>query len=164
MWLARTDLPGTSSVDLTPLCERPSPIGEGFEPVVRTGYTLLEISQNGSVQPKMEQTMLATCCVPWTSGYELDVEVFRAGVQRQIRAGVKDLYVFGTAGEGYAVDEGLFGAVLREFVEECRAGEARPMAGIVSLSLRTVVGRIERAGGAWSARLSDLIAVLGGAE
>ncbi len=93
----------------------------------------------------MEQTMLATCCVPWTEDCSLDVELFRAGVRRQITAGVKDLYVFGTAGEGYAVDEGLFNAVLREFVEECVEGGATPMAGVISLSLRTVLDRIERA-------------------
>jgi dihydrodipicolinate synthase/N-acetylneuraminate lyase len=61
-----------------------------------------------------------------------------------IDGGIRHLYVFGTAGEGYAVSEGQFDEVVRIFDEETRPHGIDPMIGIISLSLPTIVERIER--------------------
>jgi dihydrodipicolinate synthase/N-acetylneuraminate lyase len=58
--------------------------------------------------------------------------------------GTKHLYVFGTAGEGYAVSEEQFDTVARVFCEEMQAADADPMVGVISLSLPTMLNRIER--------------------
>ena len=93
---------------------------------------------------RFPQTILATCCVPWTAKGEVDEPIFRASIRGLIDAGLRDLYVFGTAGEGYAVNEQQFDEVVAIFTGECRARAVEPMVGIISLSLSTVIDRIER--------------------
>ena len=57
----------------------------------------------------------------------------------------RDLYVFGTAGEGYAVTEAQFDQICRAFWASAQECGANPMVGLISLSLPTIVARIERA-------------------
>lgn len=90
------------------------------------------------------QTMLATCCVPWRMDQEIDEAVFRESIRILAKGGFHDLYVFGTAGEGYAVGERQFEDVVRIFDEEARRHSIDPMVGIISLSLVTIIERIER--------------------
>ena len=90
------------------------------------------------------QTILATCCVPWHEDGSVDEEIFRASIGTLLGQGLRDLYVFGTAGEGYAVNETQFDEVVRIFVEALREEGLPPMVGIISLSLSTVIERIER--------------------
>ena len=90
------------------------------------------------------RTILATCCVPWRPDGEVDESIFRDSIRHLVANGLRDLYVFGTAGEGYAVCERRFDEVVAIFAEECRALAVPPMVGIISLSLPTVIERIER--------------------
>jgi dihydrodipicolinate synthase/N-acetylneuraminate lyase len=89
--------------------------------------------------------ILGTCCLPWNENFELDEPLFRRGIRRQIAAGIRDLYVFGTAGEGYAVTEAQFDAITRIFLEETRIDGVQSMVGLISQSLPAVIERIERA-------------------
>lgn len=95
-------------------------------------------------RPRYPRTVLATCCVPWNDDGAFAEDIFRESVQDQISNGVRDLYIFGTAGEGYAVSERQFDEVTRVFRKETRRDDLRPMVGIISLSLTTVIERIER--------------------
>lgn len=90
------------------------------------------------------QTILATCCVPWQDDDAVDEPVFRSSIRTLIGHGLRDLYVFGTAGEGYAVNERQFDEVVRIFAGELRSEGLPPMVGLISLSLSTVIERIER--------------------
>jgi dihydrodipicolinate synthase/N-acetylneuraminate lyase len=83
--------------------------------------------------------------VPWTADFELEEAVFRRFVRLLIAQGIRDLYIFGTAGEGYAVNESQFDEVTRVFLEETQGEGVQPMIGLISLSLPTVIARIERA-------------------
>ena len=47
--------------------------------------------------------IMTTCVVPWTEQFTLDEELFRDEVRTLLQANYRHLYVFGTAGEGYAV-------------------------------------------------------------
>lgn len=87
--------------------------------------------------------ILATCCTPWDDRGRFDERVFRQLVQKSL-AGTKHLYVFGTAGEGYAVNDEQFDAVARTFDEEMRAGGTEPMIGVISLSQSTILERVRR--------------------
>lgn len=87
--------------------------------------------------------ILATCCTPWNERGQFDERVFRRLVQTSLQ-GTPHLYVFGTAGEGYAVNENQFDAVARTFDEEMRAAGAEPMIGVISLSTITILDRIRR--------------------
>ncbi|MGV3661551.1 MAG: dihydrodipicolinate synthase family protein [Prosthecobacter sp.] len=92
-------------------------------------------------QKRFHSCILGTCCVPWTAGYEFDEATFRRSVRHQIDSGIRDVYIFGTAGEGYAVTEAQFDEITRVFLDVTREG----MVGLISLSLPTVIARIERA-------------------
>jgi dihydrodipicolinate synthase/N-acetylneuraminate lyase len=59
--------------------------------------------------------------------------------------GTKHLYIFGTAGEGYAVSDRQFDQIVGIFHDAMQAGGAEPMVGVISLSLATIVERIARA-------------------
>ena len=96
--------------------------------------------------PRYKQTILATCCVPWNADGTLAESIFRESIRGLIAQGIPDLYIFGTAGEGYAVTDSQFDRIARVFVEEMQAANAEPMVGALSLSLPTIIERIERAG------------------
>jgi dihydrodipicolinate synthase/N-acetylneuraminate lyase len=91
------------------------------------------------------RVVLGTVCIPWTEGWELDRERFTQTVELHVRRGLRDLYVFGTAGEGYAVDERRFDDVVGAFTQVAGALAIEPMVGVISLSTTSVIGRIERA-------------------
>ncbi|REJ73690.1 MAG: dihydrodipicolinate synthase family protein [Planctomycetota bacterium] len=90
------------------------------------------------------QCIMATCCVPWDEQGQFMEEVFRRGVGNTLRDGTRHLYVFGTAGEGYAVTDEQFFKIATAFVDEMRSGNAEPMVGVIHLSLGTILERIER--------------------
>jgi dihydrodipicolinate synthase/N-acetylneuraminate lyase len=95
--------------------------------------------------PRYRRCILATCCVPWNAGLEFEVDVFRRNVRLQIASGLRDLYIFGTAGEGYAVTESQFDAITRVFLDETRIDGVQAMVGLISPSLPTIIERIKRA-------------------
>ena len=87
---------------------------------------------------------MATCCIPWDAEGRFVESIFRHGVQTTLEQGTKHIYVFGTAGEGYAVTDRQFDRVVATFADEMRQGDADPMVGLVSLSLGVICDRIER--------------------
>ena len=84
--------------------------------------------------------ILATCVVPWDEGFELAEVTFRRQVRTVLRNLTRHVYIFGTAGEGYAVDEQQFDRIARVFREETDRAEVHPMVGVISLSLSTIIG------------------------
>ncbi len=86
--------------------------------------------------------MLATCPLPWTAAGQLEVDLFQRSVERQARELTASLYLFGTAGEGYAVTGAQFRQAVIAF-QEALPAEAEPMVGVISLSLATMIERIE---------------------
>lgn len=87
-------------------------------------------------------TILATCCVPWKEDFSFAEDIFRRSVRLLAENLTPDLYVFGTAGEGYAVTDAQFAQVCRAFWAETHRAGARPMVGAISLSLGTIIERI----------------------
>jgi len=94
---------------------------------------------------RFPRVVLGTICVPWTSGHELDSDLFHETVSSHVGMGIRDLYVFGTAGEGHAVDERRFDAVVQAFADATGRLGVEPMVGVISLSTMTALDRIERA-------------------
>jgi dihydrodipicolinate synthase/N-acetylneuraminate lyase len=94
------------------------------------------------------RTVLGTCCLPWRERGVLDAALFERTVRQLVAAGLRDLYIFGTAGEGHTVTEAQFREVTRIFIDTMAdAGGAPPMVGVINLSLPTVLERIEFAAG-----------------
>lgn len=88
--------------------------------------------------------ILATAVVPWNERYEFDEATFRRQVHTIARHLTRHIYVFGTAGEGYAVSESQFDQIARAFWESAAECQAEPMLGVISLSLPTIIDRIRR--------------------
>lgn len=88
--------------------------------------------------------ILCTCVIPWDENDEFIEGLFVDEVQRMLKT-TRHLYIFGTAGEGHAVNNRQFKQITRVFHDTMRAAGAEPMVGIISLSLPTFVERIELA-------------------
>lgn len=87
--------------------------------------------------------ILATAVTPWTESYEFDEFAFRQQVRTIAKGLTQNIYIFGTAGEGYAVSERQFKHISAYFWNCAREFSVSPMLGIISLSLPTVIDRIE---------------------
>jgi dihydrodipicolinate synthase/N-acetylneuraminate lyase len=87
-------------------------------------------------------TIMVSCLVPWTAQEEIDAPRFCAQAAAALAAGYRHLYVFGTAGEGYAVDTRRFTEVVKLFREVTAGPDLHPMIGVVGLSTATVVERV----------------------
>ena len=86
---------------------------------------------------------MGTCEVPWDDEGRFLEAVFRRGVRAALN-GTPHLYLFGTAGEGYAVTDQQFDQIVSAFVDEMQQAQAEPMVGVIHLSLGTIVERIAR--------------------
>ncbi|MBL8848865.1 MAG: dihydrodipicolinate synthase family protein [Planctomycetaceae bacterium] len=89
--------------------------------------------------------IMACCVVPWSDRHEFQEDLFRDQVRQLLAVGTKHLYVFGTASEGYAVTDRQYLEIARCFSDEMQRGGADPMVGVISLSLPTIIERIEMA-------------------
>ncbi len=101
-------------------------------------------SSTSRVEPRYPRVVLASVSVPWNDRGEVIEDVFRRQIQVHLEAGIGHLYIFGTAGEGYAVTERLFDEISRIFVDEMAGPDAHPMIGLISHSMGTIIERIER--------------------
>lgn len=88
--------------------------------------------------------ILATAVVPWTERYEFDEDRFCRQVHTIARGLTRHIYVFGTAGEGYAVTDKQFDRIAAAFWRSAQECAASPMLGVISLSLPTILERIGR--------------------
>jgi dihydrodipicolinate synthase/N-acetylneuraminate lyase len=91
-----------------------------------------------------DPVLLATVPLPWTEDLKLDEALFQKAVARITAELTPHVYLFGTAGEGHAVTDRQFDQVIQAFRDALPA-TAKPMVGIISLSLPTIVERIQRA-------------------
>ena len=95
--------------------------------------------------PRYPQAILVSCEIPWDENEDLMEELFRREVRRTLEAGFNHLYIFGTAGEGYAVDASRFRQIVQIFYEETRRDNIHPMVGIIGLSTACIVERMQYA-------------------
>jgi dihydrodipicolinate synthase/N-acetylneuraminate lyase len=90
-------------------------------------------------------TILATCCIPWDETGAFDEDTFRRQIQTFLHRGVKHLYLFGTAGEGYAMTDQLYEQIVTAFADEMNGPDRYPMIGQIHLSLPVMLQRLQRA-------------------
>jgi dihydrodipicolinate synthase/N-acetylneuraminate lyase len=88
------------------------------------------------------QCILISCEVPWDERQQLDEAVFRQEVRHFLSLGFKDLYVFGTAGEGHAVDTPQFERIAKVFREETAKDGVTAMVGVIALSTANFLERL----------------------
>lgn len=95
------------------------------------------------VEKRYPSTILATVCLPWKEDYTLDEMVFRNEIQGLIKRGINHIYVFGTAGEGYALTDAQFIDVVDVFTDEMSGDDLYPMVGLISLSFSSMLERLK---------------------
>lgn len=88
---------------------------------------------------------LGAALVPWKEDFTLDEALFRKGVRTMSEGGLKYLYIFGTAGEGFAVSDEQFLEISRIFVDELRDTDTTPIVGVISLSSSEILHRLQLA-------------------
>lgn len=89
---------------------------------------------------------MATACIPWTVDNHFDEVSFRKQMPLLAQVGVQSVYLFGTAGEGYAVDDAQYLEIVRAFVDEAQVyKDMLPMVGVICLAPNQVLRRIEEA-------------------
>lgn len=98
-----------------------------------------------SAPARYPRVILGNCVVPWRTDGTWDEPLFRRTVWHAAQRLGPHQYIFGTAGEGYAVTDRQFAEIGRAFVEEMRAAGGVPMIGVISLSLGTAQERIAQA-------------------
>ena len=81
------------------------------------------------------QALLVSCEIPWNDSEELLEDVFRSEVRATLSKGFNHLYIFGTAGEGYAVTLSQFKQIVGIFHEEVDKPDVHPMVGIIGMSI-----------------------------
>src|ERR1051325_3455868 len=80
--------------------------------------------------------------LPWTENYRLNVPVFEEHVQETIRAGYKNIYLMGTAGEGYALTDKQFKEIVGIFARLTVKPGLDPQVGVISLSMGQILERV----------------------
>jgi dihydrodipicolinate synthase/N-acetylneuraminate lyase len=89
------------------------------------------------------RSILVSCEIPWDEHDCLLEDIFRSEVRKFLALGFHHLYIFGTAGEGYAVDTARFRQIAQVFHEETRADGVLPQVGVIGLSTLAIRERID---------------------
>ncbi len=97
----------------------------------------------GDAAKRFRQTILISCEIPWDEREQLIEDIFRQEVRFVLSKGFRDVYIFGTAGEGYAVDTARFRQIVRIFHEETRGAGVHPQVGVIGLSTANILERIQ---------------------
>ena len=92
--------------------------------------------------PRYHQGILVSCEIPWDEHEQLLEDVFREEVLATLAHGFHNVYVFGTAGEGYAVDTARFQRIVDIFWEETHGEGVNPGVGVIGLSTANILERI----------------------
>jgi dihydrodipicolinate synthase/N-acetylneuraminate lyase len=90
---------------------------------------------------RYHQAILVSCEIPWDEQERLIEPIFRQEIRHTL-ANFNNLYIFGTAGEGYAVDTPAFQRIVDIFYEETRGEKVFPQVGVIGLSTACVRERI----------------------
>ena len=89
-------------------------------------------------------SILVSCEVPWDENQKLIEHTFRAEIRDTLEL-YNNLYIFGTAGEGYAITLSQFKHIVKIFREETDKPGVHPMVGVISMSTGLVVEKIATA-------------------
>ena len=88
------------------------------------------------------QTILVSCEIPWSEKEELLEDNFRQEVRSTLANGFNHVYLFGTAGEGYAITTTQAKEIVQIFVQETEKEDVYPMIGAIGMSTPQVVERV----------------------
>lgn len=88
---------------------------------------------------------LGAALLPWKEDFTLDEAIFRKGIRNMVENGLQYIYTFGTAGEGFAVNDEEFISITEIFIDEMKKNGATPIVGCISLSATQIISRLRGA-------------------
>src|SRR5260221_11502592 len=91
---------------------------------------------------RYHETVVVSCDIPWDERQNLIEDVFRKEVRMALANDFRHLYIFGTAGEGYAVDTARFRQIVEIFRQETDGADIHPQVGVIGLSTANIAERI----------------------
>ena len=94
------------------------------------------------VKTRYPQNNLAACFQPWTADFKLDVPVFERHIQAALDDDYTCLYLMGTAGEGYALNDAMFQQIVELFAAMTVRDGLDPQVGVISISMQHMLDRI----------------------
>jgi dihydrodipicolinate synthase/N-acetylneuraminate lyase len=97
------------------------------------------------IKVRYPRGILISCEIPWDEHERFIDDLFRKQVQRFLAFGFRHIYIFGTAGEGYAVDRSRFQQISQVFWEETRGDGVLPQVGVIGLSTALIRERVDMA-------------------
>lgn len=90
------------------------------------------------------QAILISCEIPWDENEQFAEDIFRQEVEHFLALGFRDLYIFGTAGEGHAVNTRQFTEIVEVFRKLTAPHEdVTTMVGVIGLSSGNIIERLE---------------------
>jgi len=88
------------------------------------------------------QGVLVSCEIPWDDNEHFMEDIFREEVQALRAKGYSQIYIFGTCGEGYAIDTARFRDIVSVFREETLDENVLAQVGVIALSTANAVERL----------------------
>ncbi len=95
------------------------------------------------MEKRYPAVMMATALLPWDEQFNFMPRVFDKEVHNLINHGIKHIYLFGTAGEGYAVSNKQFEIIVKHFSELMIGDGLHPMVGLVDMSVPRMREKLE---------------------
>ncbi|MCK5811822.1 MAG: dihydrodipicolinate synthase family protein [Clostridiales bacterium] len=86
------------------------------------------------IKKRYEDIILATACIPWNDKYEFQKQSFAKQINNLIDNGITHIYLFGTAGEGYAVNHKQFEEIVSYYAKLMDSKSLQTMVGLIDLS------------------------------
>ena len=93
-------------------------------------------------QCRYRRSNLGACMLPWTEDFKRDVAIFEKHIRSAIDDNYRDIYLMGTAGEGYALTESRFRQVVEIFARLTVRDGITPQIGVIALSMEQIIERI----------------------
>lgn len=87
--------------------------------------------------------IMATAVVPWDENYKFQKNIFNKQLEHLAEHKLKNIYLFGTAGEGYAVNNRQFKDIAVTFADTSKALGTTPMVGLIDFSVSRMVEKLE---------------------
>jgi dihydrodipicolinate synthase/N-acetylneuraminate lyase len=98
--------------------------------------------RGGNMAKRYPQAIMVSCETPWDDNEEFLEDVFRRQVRAMLGKGFNHIYIFGTAGEGYAVTLAQYRKVVGVFREEIDKEGAYANVCVIAMSTAQAVERV----------------------
>lgn len=87
--------------------------------------------------------IMATAVIPWDNDYKFIRDSFTRQVEHLCNNGIKNIYLFGTAGEGHAVSNRQFSKITACFKDLSGSLGFTPMVGLIDLSVHRMLEKLD---------------------